>query len=55
MEWYKKLSIHQKIAFKEVYHWFCGITWEQMTSVGFSLKEKIELGHEKLKLEGFEV
>lgn len=55
MNWYKKLSINQKINLKEIYHWICGITWEQMTMMGFTFKEKVDLVHEKLQLEGFEV
>jgi len=54
MEWYKKLTIIQKINFKEAYPLFMDVEFEKLASF-FSFKERIEMGYNKLKMEGFDV
>jgi hypothetical protein len=54
MVWYKTLDINQRINLKHCCKMICGMTYEQLRLL-FSMKEIIELLHNKLKLEDFEV
>ena len=54
MDWYKTLDINQKINLKECSKMICGMTYNQLRLL-FSMPEIIELLHNKLKVEGFEV
>lgn len=54
MEWYKSLTIEQKINLKDCCALITGMTWEEL-SILFSFREKIRLIHKKLQLEEFEV
>ena len=54
MDWYKSLSINQKINLKKYFKIICGATWSELSFI-FSMKEKIELIRDKLELEGFDV
>ena len=54
LNWYKSLSIHQRINLKEVCSLLTGCTWEFL-SYFLNMKEKIEVLYNKLKMEGFEV
>jgi hypothetical protein len=54
MNWYKKLNIFQKIIFKEMFVDLIGIKFSDMSFM-FSFKEKIEIGYNKLKIEGFDI
>jgi|LakMenE01Jun11ns_1017448.scaffolds.fasta_scaffold8823730_1 hypothetical protein len=51
LQWYKSLSLNQKIALKECSHLICGMKWEDFTIL-FSQRERIAILHQKLKLEG---
>ena len=53
MKWYQTLSIHQRINLRDVCELLCGVTWDQLSMVGFTFTQKIELIHSKLKIEGF--
>lgn len=54
MEWYKTLSIEQRINLKELCPIICGVEFSPLVSLlGFKLT--INTLHEKLKLEGFKV
>jgi hypothetical protein len=54
MEWYKTLSLNQRINLKDCTTMICGIEWRLLISL-FGFQQTIELLHEKLKLEGFNV
>ena len=54
MEWYKTLDINQKINLKDCCKMICGMTYSQLRLL-FSMSEIIDLLHNKLKLEGFDV
>lgn len=54
MEWYNTLDIQQKINLKDYFKLICGYSFEDLGGL-FSLSERIELIHQKLKLEGFTV
>jgi len=51
MDWYKTLNIHQKINAKTCFELACGVKWEQMSFM-FNFRERVEILHQKLKLEG---
>lgn len=51
MEWYKTLSINQRIGVKECYDLATGLTWEIAISF-FGFNMAIELFYSKLKMEG---
>lgn len=54
MNWYKTLTIEQRINLKDLCPLICGIGFADLIRVlGFKLT--INTLHEKLKLEGFEV
>ena len=55
MEWYKKLSINEKIQVKgELMDLLCGFGFEKLSFL-FTFKERIDIMHIKLKMEGFDV
>ena len=54
MKWYKSLSIDQKINAKECFELLCGMKFEQLSFL-FSFAERIEIMHDKLVAEGFDV
>lgn len=55
MEWYKKLTLHQKINIKgELMGLLCGIEFEQLSFM-FSFKERMDIIYNKLQKEGFSV
>ena len=54
VSWYKSLSLNQKMALKEVSALICGMKWEDF-NILFSPRERLEILHNKLMLEGFNV
>lgn len=50
MEWYLSLEQNIRIEIKAMMREICGISWEHLTKLGFSYKEKIEILHLKLVL-----
>jgi hypothetical protein len=54
VSWYKSLSLNQKMALKEVSALICGMKWEEF-NILFSPRERLEILHNKLMLEGFDV
>ena len=54
MEWYKTLDINQRINLKDCSEMLCGMPYNQLR-VLFSMSEIIEILHNKLKIEGFDV
>jgi hypothetical protein len=52
VSWYKSLSLNQKMALKEVSALICGMKWEDF-NILFSPRERLEILHNKLILEGF--
>jgi hypothetical protein len=51
-KWYKTLSINQKIELKECSYLICGMRWEDFTIL-FTPRQRLEILHQKLQLEGF--
>jgi hypothetical protein len=54
IDWYKSLSIEQKINLKDCTHLIIGVEFKQIIKL-FTLKEVIKILYDKLKLEGFQV
>ena len=54
MEWYKSLTIEQRINLKSLSEEICGLKYDILISI-FGMRETIEILHNKLKLEGFDV
>ena len=54
MNWYKTLDINRRIALKELCKALTGATFEELGLL-FSLRERVEILHQKLQLEGFSV
>ena len=54
VSWYKSLSLNQKMALKEVSVLICGMKWEDF-NILFTPRERLEILHNKLMLEGFNV
>lgn len=54
MKWYKNLSINIKINAKECFELLCGISWAQAGKL-FSFRKRVEIMHQKLLIEGFDV
>lgn len=52
MNWYKTLNWKQRFALRECCQDIVGITWEQLGLL-FSFRERVEILHQKLQLEGF--
>jgi hypothetical protein len=53
MNWYKKLTIEQKINLKELSESICGIRYTTLINL-FGMRQTIELLHFKLQLENFD-
>lgn len=51
MDWYKTLSINQRIGVRECYHLATGVPWDFAVML-FGFNEAISLFHNKLKMEG---
>jgi hypothetical protein len=47
MEWYKQLSIDQKINIKSCFDMLCGMSWESAGML-FAVKERINIMYDKL-------
>lgn len=54
VSWYKSLTSNQKIALKEISELICGMRWEDFNLL-FTPRERIEILHNKLMMEGFDV
>ena len=54
LKWYKSLDLHQRIGLKEVFIDLCGVEWSKLAFI-IPLRMRIEVLHNKLKLEGFDV
>ncbi len=54
VSWYKSLSLNQKMALKEISVLICGMKWEDF-NILFSPRERLEILHNKLMMEGFDV
>lgn len=54
MNWYKALTVEQKINLKDCCSLIVGMTWNEMGLL-FSFKERINILHRKLEVEGFQV
>lgn len=54
MEWYKTLTIHQKINAKECFELLTGISFGSLAFL-FTLPERMDIMLNKLRIEGFEV
>lgn len=54
MKWYRSLSIQQRINMKALSETITGIPFTALVSL-FGLRQSIEMIHEKLKMEGFNV
>lgn len=54
MNWYKTLTINQRINLKDCCKMIVGIDYDSLRLL-FSMRDIIEMLHNKLKLEGFEV
>ena len=54
VSWYKSLSLQQKMGLKEVTQLICGMKWEDF-NILFTPRERIQILHNKLMLEGFDV
>ena len=54
MEWYSELTVDQKINFKEMYCLITGCKFSDLSFL-FSFKERIEIGYNKLKVDGFDI
>lgn len=54
VSWYKSLSLQQKMALKEVSVLICGMKWEDF-NILFTPRERLEILHNKLMMEGFDV
>ena len=51
MNWYKTLSITQRIAMKELCVDIVGVSWTDLGKL-FTMRERINLIHQKLQMEG---
>lgn len=54
MKWYKTLTIQQRINLKDLSETICGVRYDFLIEM-FGMRDTIELIHNKLKLEGFDV
>lgn len=54
MEWYKTLNVHSRINLKDLSKDIGGIPYDVLVKL-FGFKHTIEMLHNKLKLEGFNV
>jgi hypothetical protein len=51
IEWYKSLSVQQKVNLKDCAILICGLSWDDM-SIFFNMREKLNILHRKLIIEG---
>lgn len=54
MEWYQTLTINQRITLKDFYPLVVGASFHELGRL-FTLRQRIEIIYEKLKLEGFKL
>lgn len=54
LDWYKSLTLAQRLYLKEMCIHICGIRWEDFILI-FSPRERIDIIYEKLRLEGFDI
>ncbi|MFN5417291.1 MAG: hypothetical protein ACK5B9_09565 [Flavobacteriia bacterium] len=54
MNWYKTLTIEQRINLKDLSESICGVRYDFLIRL-FGMRQTIELLHQKLELEGFDV
>ena len=54
MNWYKTLTVEQRINLKDLSELICGVKYNTLILL-FGMRQTIELLHEKLKIEGFDV
>jgi hypothetical protein len=54
MNWYKSLTVEQKINLKECCSLIVRMTWNEM-GLFFSFQERINILYHKLDVEGFQV
>ena len=54
MNWYKTLTIEQRINLKDLSETICGVRYDFLIRL-FGMRQTIELLHQKLELEGFDV
>ena len=54
MKWYLNLNVNQKINFKYMYKMIIGFEFEDLSFM-LSFRERIELGYNKLVMEGFDI
>jgi len=54
MEYYKTLTVNQRIQFKDCFILLCGVDFQKVGRI-LSLRQRIDIMYEKLKLEGFDV
>lgn len=54
MDWYKTLTIHQRINLKAMFSIICGFGWSDLSFM-FSMRDKINMAFNKLRLEGFDI
>ena len=54
MDWYKSLSIHQRINLKKIADIITGLTWAEL-GVFFTLADRIKIIHKSLINNGFEI
>jgi hypothetical protein len=52
MLWYSNMNIHQRINLKTIFSMLTGIDWKDLSCL-FSIKDRIAIAYNKLKLEGF--
>jgi len=54
MKWYKSLDIHARINAKECFVILCGVEFDKLSFL-LTMRERIDLMYNKLKIEGFDV
>lgn len=54
IDWYKTLDLHQKVNLKSIFNLLCGLSWSDISCL-FSMREKIDIVYNKLKMEGFDI
>ena len=54
VNWYKSLSLQQRMVLKEASALICGMKWEDF-NILFTPRQRLEILHNKLMLEGFDV
>ena len=54
MEWYKSLNVNMKINAKECFILLTGMDWHHAGKL-FSMRERINIMYDKLRIEGFAV